>query len=575
MNHGDAVPDCSRRSLKACAHADHVGVEAQLGHQRDAREARHGGAQRHTLRMALEEAPPGPAKAKVLGVELVGIDRQPAGEQRGEESQGLEDDDEHSGSGDQPELGDAAIVGGDEDEEADGGRAGTDRQGAPYALGGPPQGARMVVAAAQQIAVAHAQVDAEVDAEADEEHREGHGNEVEVADGGGREGGGPDEADQQGRDRGDDQGDRAQRVVEDAHDDGEAEDARNADVPRDPDQLFVVEGRVARHPYRHATLLAEPEFACRSADPVEGLAGGEDVVEVEHRVDDDDPARHGVDGGALEDQLLPGDCDGIFAVDLHGGVADPVEDGGPLVALRSLVPCELQTFLNQRREVGETRIALDLRDDGLDPGHLVAEVVQVLDAAIEQAVALEELRAAGRVDVREVGALLCEVGGEGVGGRARGFGRAAVDHDEERVLEIGEELREGLVVPARGKVLRDQPHVVGVDAQLEDRIGARRQGGEQDRDDYELRSPLNASHPARDPAAEQRLESRVYVLLAHGLVLIGRWDPRLGGGSRTPTWMGWSRGREAGPPLRPPPGPASPCRRPRAGSCASDGPPPW
>jgi len=136
----------------------------------------------------------------------------------------------------------------------------------------------------------------------------------------------------------------------------------------------------------------------------------------------------------------------------------------------------LEALLNQRRQVGEARVVLERGQDGLQPRHLVAEDIEVVRVAVQQTVGLEEAAAAGHVGAVEVLGSPAQAFEQGNGRVSRELRRFGVDYDEERILEVGKEPGEGLVVQARRKVLGHHLHIVGIDPDVEGRIAPSQHG---------------------------------------------------------------------------------------------------
>ena len=179
------------------------------------------------------------------------------------------------------------------------------------------------------------------------------------------------------------------------------------------------------------------------------LAGGEDAPELEHGVDDEDPARVHVERRPLEQDLLPRDGDRKLGVDGDGRVADAVEDGRPILGVARALGDTFEAHRDEPAQVRDARVALELGDDGLDPGDLVRERVELVHGAVEEPVALEEPPAARLIHVVEALRVRPERDLECLRGLARELRSLAIDHDEERVLEVRKVLRE------RGVVRRD------------------------------------------------------------------------------------------------------------------------
>jgi hypothetical protein len=146
---------------------------------------------------------------------------------------------------------------------------------------------------------------------------------------------------------------------------------------------------------------------------------------------------------------------------------------------------------------------------------VVREVVEIVDAAVEQPVALEEFAAARNEDVAELIRLFAETCGHLDGGVAHQLRRLRIDHHEEGVVQDGEALGELVQGPARRQVLVEQADVVGVDPQTRDGVDEQEQREDQDR----RRHPVGVCEHEPDPSGEkspdQIVESPFHELLSY------------------------------------------------------------
>ena len=135
-----------------------------------------------------------------------GPDRAPPqaehGDQRRQEGEAERPGDRHAGGGDDAELGETSVVGGSEREKAEAGAQRAQRQRSGDACDRRPQRRRLALAAAERLLKAQHHVNAEIDAEANEQDRKGHRDQIEAADGQGRETRGEYQTDRQGKQRG-------------------------------------------------------------------------------------------------------------------------------------------------------------------------------------------------------------------------------------------------------------------------------------------------------------------------------------------------------------------------------------
>ena len=100
-------------------------------------------------------------------------------EQRRHQRDARHERDQHAASGDLAELGQTAVVGRQERQEADGGRGGGKRQRAAGLFSGAPQRHAKVALLVPLGAIAHAELDAEIDAEPDKQHGKRDRDQVE------------------------------------------------------------------------------------------------------------------------------------------------------------------------------------------------------------------------------------------------------------------------------------------------------------------------------------------------------------------------------------------------------------
>ena len=369
---------------------------------------------------------------------------------------------------------------------------------------------RVIEAVAPQRRVAHAEVNGEVHSQADEEHAKREGNQVQVPDGGRGEGRGPDQPDQKRGDGGGDQAQRTERQVEHEDHEEEAESATHADVPGEPQHLFVVEGRVPGDAHNHALLRRESQIPGGIPDRLEGSPRRQQRVEVEDGLHHQHPAGRDVERGSAEQELLPGDRQRELVEGTRGGVAHAVENRGPLLAIRVLERDALQTRAHQHGDVGDARVALQLGDQRLDQRHVVGEIVEVIDAAIEEPVALEEVATSGNEDVGESIGLPAQIRSQLAGGVPGQLRSLRVDHHQQGVVQDRKELGKLVQGPARRDVFREQPHVVGVDAQERDRISEQQQCEDQDRTHDPGCVREHQADPAGEDPPDQLIESSLH-----------------------------------------------------------------
>ena len=90
----------------------------------------------------------------------------------------------------------------------------------------------------------------------------------------------------------------------------------------------------------------------------------------------------------------------------------------------------------------------------------------------QQAVALEERSAVGAAHRREHHLVFGQLGGQRVGRAVGPFGRRSVDHHQDEVVALGEQLVETCLLFAPREVGRRQRHAVGVHGEMSHRVQA-------------------------------------------------------------------------------------------------------
>ena len=145
-------------------------------------------------------------------------------DQRRQNSNAGCESDQHAESGDQAQFGHAAVIGGQERQEAGGGRARGQRQRRADIFAGLQDRALEVIEFMALGAIAHAVLDSEIDADADEQHRKVDRDQVKRADHQQAERRGQREPDEQVDEHGDDEPRRAQREPQDDEHDGDGDE---------------------------------------------------------------------------------------------------------------------------------------------------------------------------------------------------------------------------------------------------------------------------------------------------------------------------------------------------------------
>jgi hypothetical protein len=170
----------------------------------------------------------------------------------------------------------------------------------------------------------------------------------------------------------------------------------------------------------------------------------------------------------------------------------------------------LQTRTHQHGDVGKARISLQLGDHRLDERHVIGEIVEIIYAAIEESVALEEIATSGDEHVGELIGLPAQIRfqfARGVPGQLRSF---RIDHQQQGVVQDGKQLGE-LVEGAAGRdIFGDEAHVVGVDAQKRDRVSEQEQRQDESRTDHTGRIRENQADPPGEDPSDHFIEASLH-----------------------------------------------------------------
>ena len=106
-------------------------------------------------------------------------------------------------------------------------------------------------------------------------------------------------------------------------------------------------------------------------------------------------------------------------------------------------------MLNQGGEVGDARVAFEFGDHGLDTQQVIRELVEVVDALVEQRVSFEERTATGQVGFFEILVVAPQNLNQLLAGTAGRLWGRGVHDDQQCVFEIGKDRHEGIVVLTR------------------------------------------------------------------------------------------------------------------------------
>ena len=312
---------------------------------------------------------------------------------------GRDQRDDHASAGDQAQLGQPPVVGGQEGEEADRSADGGQQDARSGGLESRGQGRRPLCPLL--LAIAQTGVDAEVHAQADEQHGKGDGDHVEAADGHGREGGRPDQPQQQRHDDREDQAAGAQPPHQQQRD----EQQRQHPGGRAPQfhrlQLLVVERHVAGQAHLDAVLRRQTERDGLGAQAVDRRRGRLQGPFGQLGPKDQEAPRRRQEVGVAGQQGLPGQGQGQgFGLCLgHRGHAvqqGRQRRGGLLLRQQVRLPDRL---LQNQRQAGKVRPIGEQAEQRLCGHQAVGQGVKLVQPQIEEPGLGEDRLAAGLIDV--------------------------------------------------------------------------------------------------------------------------------------------------------------------------------
>ena len=179
-------------------------------------------------------------------------------------------------------------------------------------------------------------------------------------------------------------------------------------------------------------------------------------------------------------------------------VADAIENRGPAFVVAAVAGELVEPLVYELGEVAETRVALELGDQRLRLGEFVRQLVQLVEAQIEQPVAGEEIATTRYEDVFVVVGFSLECDLQFFDGFASLLGRPRVEHHDDRLVQDREKLAEGFERYARRCLWMNDAHRIDVDAEVQRGVHEQRERGEQaDRTD-----PRGACANLRNPTLE-------------------------------------------------------------------------
>ena len=350
-------------------------------------------------------------------------------------------------------------------------------------------------------------MDRVIDPEADVEHREGDGDEVERADGGGGE---PRRAGQSHEKRpegGEHEAPASEPGDQHHRDHRQGERAGDSGSARGALQLFVFEGRAARHPDPHAVAGGEPERAREGARAFDDRPRRQQLAVVELRLDDDEAPRRRRRAHVTREQVPPGDFEEPpLALGIRR-IRDRIEHRREIDAA-PIRPGGGGRPLQQLREARRIRLRGKRSEKRLCLGERRREGVELVRREVEECVALEERQRVGPDRPLDQGRLGFERGGEDPARPIREVRRLPVGHDQQRIDELRERLLEldpGL--PPFG-IRRDHPGGVGVEPEVAARVETARERERRRRREHQAGTAARGGDPCRRYVREVHRRNR-------------------------------------------------------------------
>ena len=406
--------------------------------------------------------------------------------------------DRHAGGGDDAELGEAPVVRGSEREKAEAGAQRAQRQRSGDACDRRPQRRRLALAAAERLLKAQHHVNAEIDAEANEQDRKGHRDQIEAADGQGRETRGEYQTDRQGKQRGHAQPGRPQAPDQQRRDREGAQAAGKQRTRAGARQLLGVEHRAAGEAETQTVVGSDAQGG--GFDP----QGGDRVGRRRHRAVVE--PRLGLDHGrgrrrviAAAQSPAPGQLGGLpgpLRLDhLRHGTQHAIQLGGGLA-----LPLMLERQFEEASEPAQARILGQRGEQRLRLRQAVGQRLELAKRQIQQAVLRKE-GLAGRIAHRGEVVARAQPVGQGTRRPVHTLGRVAFDHRHDGIAELRKGLLECRQVATKRHIRRDHFRGAGIDPQMLQGDRQRRGRDEHERDHHRQRP---SGEPIREPGQRSR-----------------------------------------------------------------------
>ena len=153
-------------------------------------------------------------------------------------------------------------------------------------------------------------------------------------------------------------------------------------------------------------------------------------------------------------------------------------------------------------QAAEGRIGCQRAQQWLRCSKLIGQLVEIVETQIEETVAGEERVAGGEVDGPEMLAVGPQPGGEFGCCLLDTLRRGAVDHHDDRVVELGESTLESEVVLTEGNLGGDHFRRIGIDAEMGEGVTEGERRGQDGQDDDQPRSGDHVIDPPSECCSE-------------------------------------------------------------------------
>ena len=340
----------------------------------------------------VERRKPGPAHRRGLAGWLEN------GEQRRKQGDRGQERDDHAGSGDQPEFGQAHIGGRQERVESGCDRGRRKQKRARHAESGRFESLEEIAVREPLGAVSDAELDAEIDAKADEQHGEGDRDEVQRADHRQADSGGETQADREI----DQDGENDPGLLEGQPQDQENDDDGHHSVERravgDGGKFLVRQGHRAGEAHFDAPVGRQAQFGDRRPDGLGRLASGLQIAVIEDGLDVDEPPEIRRLRRAPRNQPAPGESRMLALLDLLQSLSDGGDRRLDVFECRLFEPNAFERLRNGAEDPAQGRIEGERSEERLRLDQLIHVVTQVIDAEKQDAIAGEEFAAVRPAD---------------------------------------------------------------------------------------------------------------------------------------------------------------------------------